>query len=128
MCSSDLDILLEEWIPTRFRIHAIADESQTRELCEIFRHSCLDISATYGGPDRHCRGRGHEYDVYQILELTGGHEPKMHRYGDLLRAMLADQIAWIENHSHQRRITEQNGRDSLAMAVKATRLAHSTVE
>ena len=44
----------------------------------------------------------------------------MHRYGDLLRAMLADQIAWIENHAHQRRITEQNGRDSLAMAVEAT--------
>ena len=30
------DVLLEEWIPTRFRIHAIADEAQTRELCEIF--------------------------------------------------------------------------------------------
>ena len=26
----------EEWIPSRFRIHAIADEAQTRELCEIF--------------------------------------------------------------------------------------------
>jgi predicted dehydrogenase len=122
------DILLEEWIPTRFRIHAIADEAQSRELCDIFQHSHLDVTAVYGGPDRHCRGRGHEYDVYQMLELTGGHEPKMHRYGDLLQAMLADQIAWIENHAHQRRITEQNGRDSLAMAVEATRLAHTSVD
>jgi hypothetical protein len=64
-----------------------------------------------------------------MLELTGGYdEPKMHRYGDLLRAMLTDQLAWIENHSHPRRITEQNGRDSLAVAVEATRLAHSSVE
>ena len=54
------------------------------------------MTAVYGGQDRHCRGRQHDYDVYQMLELTGGHEPKMHRYGDLLRAMLADQIAWIE--------------------------------
>ena len=116
------DILLEEWIPTRFRIHAIADEAQTRELCDIFPHARLDVTAVYGGADRHCRGRGHEYDIYQMLELTGGHDqPKMHRYGDLLRAMLADQIAWIENHAHVRRITEQNGRDSLAMAVEATR-------
>ena len=123
------DILLEEWIPTRFRIHAIADEAQTRELCDIFQHARLDVTAVYGGADRHCRGRGHEYDVYQMLELTGGYdEPKMHRYGDLLRAMLTDQIAWIENHAHVRRITEQNGRDSLAMAVEATRLAHKSVE
>lgn len=122
------DILLEEWIPTRFRVHAIADEAQTRELCEIFEKSRLDVTAVYGGSDRHCRGRGHEYDIYQMLELTGGREPKMHRYGDLLRAMLADQIAWIEDRSHPRRITEQNGRDSLATAVEATRLAHSSVE
>lgn len=122
------DILLEEWIPTRFRIHAIADEAQTRELGEIFQHAHLDVTSVYGGPDRHCRGRGNEYDVYQMLELTGGHEPKMHRYGDLLRAMLTDQIAWIENHAHVRRITEQNGRDSLATAVEATRLAHKSVE
>jgi predicted dehydrogenase len=123
------DILLEEWIPTRFRIHAIADEAQTRELCEFFPGGRLDISSVYGGKDRHCRGRQHDYDVYQMLELTGGYEePKMHRYGDLLRAMLTDQLAWIEDHSHPRRITEQNGRDSLAVAVDATRLAHSSVE
>jgi predicted dehydrogenase len=118
------DVLLEEWIPTRFRIHALADEAQTRELCEIFPGARLDVTAVYGGQDRHCRGRQHDYDVYQMLELNGGHEPKMHRYGDLLRAMLADQLAWIENHSHPRRITEQNGRNSLAVAVDATRLAH----
>ena len=115
------DVLLEEWIPSRFRIHAIVDETQTRELSALFPGARLDVSAVYGGQDRHCRGRGHEYDVYQMVELTGGHEPKMHRYGDLLRALLGDQIAWIKNHDHARRITEQNGRDSLALAVEATR-------
>jgi predicted dehydrogenase len=119
------DILLEEWIPTRFRIHAIVDEAQTRTLCELFPGARLDVSVVYAGKDRHCRGRGHEYDVYQQIELTGGHEPKMHRYGDLLQALLRDQIAWIENHAHQRRITDQNGRDSLALAVDSTRLAHA---
>jgi predicted dehydrogenase len=120
------DVLLEEWIPTRFRIHAIADEAQTRELCEIFPGARLDVSAIYGGQDRHCRGRQHEYDVYQMLELTGGSDRhKMHIYGDLLRAVLGDQMAWIENHAHPRRISEQNGRDSLALAVESTRLAHA---
>lgn len=52
-------------------------------------------------------------------------QPKMHRYGELLRAMLADQLAWIRDRHHPRRITEQNGRDSLAMAVAASNLASS---
>ncbi len=120
------DVLLEEWIPTRFRIHAIADEAQTRELCEMFPGARLEVSALYGGQDRHCRGRQHEYDVYQMLELTGGSDRhKMHIYGDLLRAVLGDQIAWIGNHAHPRRISEQNGRDSLALAVESTHLAHA---
>jgi hypothetical protein len=50
----------------------------------------------------------------------------MHRYGDLLRALLADQLAWVRDRSHQRRVSEQNGRDSLAMAVAASDLAHTT--
>jgi hypothetical protein len=47
----------------------------------------------------------------------------MHRYGELLRAMLADQLSWIRDRSHPRRITEQNGRDSLAMALAAASLS-----
>jgi hypothetical protein len=47
----------------------------------------------------------------------------MHVYGRLLRARLADQLAWIRDRNHQRRITEENGRRSLATAVAATRLA-----
>ena len=32
--------------------------------------------------------------VYQVIELTyGAGEEKLHRYGELLRAMMADQIA-----------------------------------
>jgi hypothetical protein len=49
----------------------------------------------------------------------------MHRYGELLRAMMEDQIAWIRDRSHVRRMTGQNGRDSLALAVTADQLAHS---
>jgi predicted dehydrogenase len=118
------DLTLYDWIPSRYRIHAIVDEAATRALCELFPDARLDVSATYSPKDRACRGRGRDYDVYQMIELTGGFErPKMHRYGDLLRALLADQIAWLRDRSHPRRITEENGRASLAMAVQAASLA-----
>jgi hypothetical protein len=33
-------------------------------------------------------------------------------------------MAWIADHALQRRITEANGRDSVAVAEQADRLAH----
>jgi len=40
----------------------------------------------------------------------------------LLRSFMADQVAWIRDRSHVREITEQNGRDSVAIACAADRL------
>jgi len=33
-----------------------------------------------------------------------------------------DHIAWIHDRTHERTITEYNGRDALALAVEATRI------
>lgn len=63
-------------------------------------------------------GRDKPIDAYQMIELIGDKgQPKQHRYGELLRLLLADQLAWFRDRSHTRRLTEQNGRDSLALAV-----------
>jgi acetaldehyde dehydrogenase (acetylating) len=70
------------------------------------------------------RARHKDLDVSQLVEVTAGlGEPKLHRYGKLLRAMLRDQLAWIRDPTRERVLTEANGRDSLAMACAATRLA-----
>jgi hypothetical protein len=61
-----------------------------------------------------------------MLELSWGEGTnKSHRYGYLLRAIMADQLAWIRDRAHQRKITEVNGRDSLAVACAADRLAQA---
>ena len=118
------DLSLYGWIPCAGRIHAVVDEEQTRRLCEIFPGARLDVTATYGGKERSCSGRHKDLDVYQKIELTfGAGEEKLHRYGALLRSFLADQVAWIRDPSHPRRVTEENGRASLAAAVEAARLA-----
>ena len=72
------------------------------------------------------RGVTRPIDAYQTIELSWGEGVnKSHRYGELLRAMMADQAGWIRDRSHQRTINEANGRDSLAMAVQADRLAQA---
>src|SRR5438445_502838 len=66
------DVTLSDWVPTRARIHALVDERQTRELCDLVLGARLDVVASYGGTDRVCRGRGEELDAYQIIDLSFG--------------------------------------------------------
>jgi predicted dehydrogenase len=118
------DISLYDWVPTRARVHAIADLAQTRTLCDLFPGARLDVTASYAPKERSCLGRNKELDVYQMIEIcSGAGTNKSHRYGELLRAMLTDQLAWIRDHAHERKVTERNGRDSLAVACAADRLA-----
>jgi predicted dehydrogenase len=119
------DVTLFDWVPTRARIHALADEGGTRALCEHFPGARLDVVASYGGRDRQCRGRGKELDAYQVVDLSfGDGQAKARLYGSLLRAVMADQAAWIRDRRHPRVVTEANGRDSLATACAADALAH----
>lgn len=118
------DVTLEEWVPIRARIQAVVDEARARELMSLFPGSRLDVLQTYGPNERAARGRHKDLDLYQRIELMHGlGDGKMRRYSELLRAMFADQLAWIRNRSHPRKITEENGRRSVALAEAATRLA-----
>ncbi len=121
------DVTLFDWVPTRARIHALADERQTRDLCDLFPGARLDVAASYGGPARPSRGRGKGIDAYQIIDLSfGDGVAKLPLYGRLLRSMMEDQVAWVRDRAHRRAVTEANGRDSLAVACAADALAHRT--
>jgi len=48
------DVTLSDWVPTRARIHAVADERQTRDLCDLFPGARLDVAVSYAGKDRAC--------------------------------------------------------------------------
>ena len=116
------DVTLFDWVPTRARIHALVDERQTRDLCDLFPGARLDVAASYGGKDRACRGRGKAIDAYQIIELSSGDgQAKSPLYGRLLRSMMEDQVAWIRDRNHRRVVTEANGRDSLATRLRGRR-------
>jgi predicted dehydrogenase len=118
------DVTLYEWVPTRVKIHALADEKGTRDLCDLFPGARLDVTVTYSPRDRACQGRNKVLDVYQMIEMTVGEgQPKMHVYGRLLRSLLEDQLKWLLDRGHRRRVTEENGRNSLADACAADGLA-----
>ncbi|GAB4232173.1 MAG: hypothetical protein Kow00109_04550 [Acidobacteriota bacterium] len=118
------EIRLEEWIPTRLHLLALADEGTTRRLTEILPEARMRVNVTYGPADRTCRGRFKTIDAFQMLELHAGEaQLKLHRYGDLLQAMLEDQLQWLEDRRHLRRVDEENGLRSLEYALRARELA-----
>ena len=120
------ELTLEEWVPTRLRLRAVVDEEQSRRLMQIFPGARLDVLEAYSGAKRLARGRHKEFDNYQKIDLHDGLDvEKMRRYCELLRALFADQVAWIADRSRQRLITEENGRNSLAMACAATEQAET---
>jgi len=86
----------------------------------------IDVENLYAPSERALRARHKAYEAYQRITLTSPPATKMTVYGDLLRAMLADQLAFIAEPSHARVITEDNGRESLRMSVRATQLATSS--
>lgn len=120
------DVTLYEWVPDKVVINAIVNEENTKKLLDIFPESRLDITAVYSGKERTVRARGKQLDVYQQIKLSYGFEnKKMHVYGDILRRMIKDQITWINDKTHKRVITGQNGYDSLMMAIDAADLANN---
>jgi predicted dehydrogenase len=119
------DVLLTGWVPTYARMHAIANEETMRAVHALFADSRIDVLSAYGPKDRRCVGHGREYDVYQEFELQWGEGRQKSRvYCELLRAFMTDQAAWIRDPTHVRKITERNGRDSVAMAFAADKMAH----
>ena len=98
-------------------------------LCELFAGARVDALDVYSGASRACRGHGRQHDVYQQFDLHWGEgHQKLPNYCELLRRLMADQLAWIRDRRHQRQVTEQNGRDALALACAADRLAHAQRE
>ena len=118
------DLIMEEWVPTRFRLDALVDDSQAKALTEVFSGATLDITTMYGGKDRKFSARHRKHAVTQRVLLHGGERvEKMHVYGRLLRSMIADQMAWIANPKNRRLLDEENGLRAVAMAEDANRIA-----
>ncbi|MBV6457307.1 MAG: Inositol 2-dehydrogenase/D-chiro-inositol 3-dehydrogenase [Fimbriimonadaceae bacterium] len=118
------DIVMEEWVPTRFRLEALVDDAEAKALIETFPGATFDVTTMYGGTDREFTARHKRHRATQRIVMHGGdREEKMHVYGRLLRSMIADQRAWIANPSNERLLTEDNGLRAVVMAERATQLA-----
>ena len=116
------DIRVDGWIPLSLSVDAAVDD----EGAEILRNLCpgseVEVLQTYAGTPT--TGRGKQRLVTQRMRLSHTPQPdKQTLYAQSVHALLADQVAFIRDGSHERRITEANGLAAVALAERAAALA-----
>jgi len=117
------DITLYEWVPTLMIVQTLATNAELGKLTELMPGARTQSIATYTGPQRQVSGRHKSFETDALVSISLGEgTEKQVRYAEIVQAMFIDQWKWIRDHGHQRKVTEENGRTSVAMAVEATRL------
>jgi predicted dehydrogenase len=118
------DVTLHEWVPRWGRVHALVSQRNADRLIEILPDAHIVVSKQIEIGEHKMMARHRMIRPERMVGLTFAcSKDQQALYSHCLREMLTDQLAWIEDRSHPRIITEQNGWDSLALAVEATRRA-----
>jgi predicted dehydrogenase len=117
------DVTLEEWVPNRLVLNAVCTRKECDSLHALFPTATVTVLEQWDEP-QHVRGRFKpiEFDLRIRLD-TGVIQPKLSVYESLLSAMFEDQLQWLADRSHKRKIDARNAIQSLAVAVDADRMS-----
>lgn len=121
------DITLEEWVPNRLVLHAACTRTESEQLRELFPTASMTVLEQWDELQQ-ARGRFKPIEYDRKIRLdTGAIQPKLAVYEGLLRAMFDDQLRWLADRSHKRKIDARNATQSLAVAIDANRIAKQRV-
>jgi predicted dehydrogenase len=118
-------LTLYEWVPTSMRIDCIQSHEELDRLKAQLPGAEVRTVESYSGASTRVSSRQKTYEVDGRFEVSYRLEmDKPTLYGHVLRSLLADQIQAIMDRGHVRLVDENNGYESLKMAVAADELAH----
>jgi predicted dehydrogenase len=122
------EVTLYEWVPTRVKLTALCCEKELQTLKSIFPGAEIEIVEHFETP-RLSRGRFKEILYQYKLKLDSGDAiQKQTLYQELVAGMFRDQLAWIYDRAHVRKINADNAVSSLEMAENAELLANKIYE
>ena len=118
------DIRVDGWIPLRVVVAAALDAAGLERLLDCLPGASVRVVEEFGPDAGLTRGRGKDRKLEKRVRLEfAPHPDKQAVYAQSVRALLADQIAFLRDRSHPRRVTERSGLDSLCLAEAAADLA-----
>jgi predicted dehydrogenase len=119
------EITLYEWVPTHLKMTAICNEAQLQSLKTIFPNSKIEMLENHQ-EQLAAKGRFKEINyTYKIKLQTPDTIEKPILYKELVTSMFKDQLAWIQDNTHRRKIDQNNAVQSLKLAEEAELLAVS---
>ncbi len=120
------DIRVEGWIPLTMSIDAAVSEEGLEKLLACCPGATVEVVEQFRPEHHTVPSRGVMRSLTKRLRLEHCPNPdKQSIYAASVGALLADQIAYIRDPAHPRRITEANGRTAVALAEAAVQLAQS---
>ena len=117
------DITIRGWIPESIIVNAIISNGHLEELRNIFPESTVTILEEFDRTNGEMKGRGKAIRADKMIRLYYNSPlTKENLYAKGIEGLVIDQINYIKGKDHKRIITEKNGRDALALAVKASNM------
>jgi len=114
------DIVIHGWVPEWFKIDALVNDYQIKQLEKIFKPTKIHSIKKLNSSEQKIKARGKKISVNQRIQIE--YRPnidKLTLYSEAIKNLVRDQIIFIHNKKHQRVVTEQNGRRALALAISA---------
>jgi len=117
-------VTLPGWVPEGMTVDALVDDATLEKLVALMPGARIETIEAYEGDRRRVTSRHKTYVVDRRVAVRyDAGMSKIELYGHVLRSLLADQVAAMDDPAHERRVTEDNGLASLAMALEADGLA-----
>lgn len=118
------DIRVQGWIPLTVSVDAAVDDAAADQLARCCRGCEIKTVETFDTEHQKMTGSGKTRKVTRRINLSYCPDSdKQAVYADSIRALLADQIAFIRDNTHTRRVVESSGREALAVACAAREMA-----
>jgi len=117
------EIIVRGWIPKSIAIKAICDDNKVEQLKSLCPSTHIKILEKIEQSDRKMKGRGNKIyaDKFILLEYYEK-VSKLELYSQAIRDLLKDQIKYINNPNHHRVVEEDNGLESLKLALSAANM------
>ena len=118
------ELQLFDWVPTHGVVRGLVDDAGQTTLMQMLPQANACPLEWYEGTQQRLLGRFKPFEASAYVEITftTGLD-KLGIYGKVVGDLAADQIAWIRESTHVRRLTEADSVASVMMACAADEMA-----
>ena len=118
------DLRVLGWIPLTIEIDAAVSDTSLQQLAACSPRLTLRPSASSDPASTRSWAAAAKHFITRQVHLSWTpKDDKQAVYAQSVRDLMSDQLAYLQNRSHRRIVSEENGRESLVLAEQAATLA-----